>query len=428
MFADKTQSRREFLGSAAKALSAFFMLPAAAALRAEEDPYDSITLPSPVKSVIFLNMVGGMSHVDTFDHKPDSAFAAVDTSIKGLRIAETFKQTAQALSAVSLVRTLRSEDGAHEFGQHLVATGYRFTESQGFPDIPSLGSVIAYARTRRSTGAYFPASIVLNDRGSGGDGGFLGVKYAGFHVSNPQKALQNLLGDNNMPVERLTRREKLLEILNESFFARNPAASYIAWKQMFESALSFMNSDKLSVFDLALMNPALRARFGESRIGSSLALAYRLAEKETPFIQVNVGGWDTHSNNKNKIADICRDLDPALATLLSELKSSGLMSQTLFVLVSEFGRTPEAGGKDGRDHYPKIFTGLIGGGPITGGMVLGETDAKGQKAVKDSWHLKQFLSTVHRAAGIDPEAQLMTPSGRPFPLSPRETRLITELL
>lgn len=428
MFADNAQTRREFLGSAAKALSAFFILPGAAALRAEEDPYDSITLPSPAKSVIFLNMVGGMSHVDTFDPKPDSVFAAVDSAIKGVKISETFRQTAKVLSAVSLVRTLRSEDGAHEFAQHLVHTGYRFTESQGFPDIPSMGSVIAYARTRRSTGAYFPASIIINDRGRGGDGGFLGVKYAGFHVSNPQKALQNLLGDNNMSAERLTRREKLLEILNENFFSRNPAASYIAWKQMFESALSFMNSDKLSVFDLDTMPAAQRARFGASRIGSSLALAYRLAERETPYIQVNVGGWDTHSNNRNKIADICRDLDPALAALLGELKSSGLISQTLFVLTSEFGRTPEVGSKDGRDHYPKIFTGLIGGGPVAGGMVLGETDAKGQKAVKDSWHQKQFLATMHRAAGIDTDAQLMTPSGRPFPLSPRETKLISELL
>ncbi|MBN8222132.1 MAG: DUF1501 domain-containing protein [Spirochaetes bacterium] len=428
MFADRKQSRREFLGSLAKAVSACFVLPAAAALRAEEDPYDTITLPSPVKSVIFLNMVGGMSHVDTFDPKPDSVFAHVDSAIKGVKLAETFKQTAQVLSAVSLVRTLRSEDGAHDFAQHLVHTGYRFTESQGFPDIPSMGSVIAYARTRRDTGPYFPSCIIINDRGRGGDGGFLGVKYAGFHVSNPQKALQNLLGDSNMPAERLTRREKLLGILNDSFFSRNPQASYLAWKQMFESALSFMNSDKLSVFELDKMAPALRAKFGNSRIGSSLALAYRLAERETPYIQVNVGGWDTHSNNRNKISEICRDLDPALATLLGELKSSGLLSQTLFVLTSEFGRTPEVGGKDGRDHYPKIFTGLIGGGPVAGGMVLGETDAKGEKAVKESWHQKQFLATMYRAAGIDCEAQLMTPSGRPFPLSPRETKLISQLL
>lgn len=427
MFTDRTQSRRDFLSGAFKTVAACIALPSLGKLLAEEDPYDAITVASPVKSVIFVNMVGGMSHVDTFDPKPDSSFRAVSSSIAGVKISEALQKTAAQLSAVNLVRTIRSEDGAHDFGQHLVNTGYRFTESQGFPDIPSMGSVVAYARTRKDTGPYFPSNIVINDRGRGGSAGFLGVKYAGFHISNPQRGIQNLIGASQLSSERLTRREKLLEVLNEDFFRRNNPQAYNTWKQMFESALSFMNSDRLGVFDLALMPAKLKASFGETRIGNAFALAYRLAEKQTPFIQINIGGWDTHSNNRAKVADICRDLDPALATLLGELKASGLFSQTLFVLVSEFGRTPDAGGKDGRDHYPKMFSGLIGGGALVKGQVLGETDAKGEKPLKDSWHLKEFLSTMHRAAGIDPEAQLTSSTGRPFPLSPRETRYISAL-
>jgi hypothetical protein len=427
MFTDRRQTRGEFLSGALKALAACIVVPSMGRLLAEEDPYDTITLPTPVKSVIFINMVGGMSHVDTLDPKPNSSFGSVQSSIKGAKISEALKQTAGALSGINLVRTIRSEDGAHQFGQHLVNTGYRFTESQGFPDIPSMGSVIAYARTRKDTGPYFPSYVLVNDRGRGGSAGFLGVKYAGFHISNPQKGIQNLIGSSQLSPERLTRREKLLGILNDDFFRRNNAQAYQTWKQMFESALSFMNSDRLSVFDLELIQPKLRARFGNSRIGNAMALAYRLAEKQTPFIQVNIGGWDTHNNNRAKVADICKDLDPALATLLHELKSSGLMSQTLFVLTSEFGRTPDSGGKDGRDHYPKVFSGLIGGGGLISGQVLGETDAKGEKPVKDSWHLKEFLCTMHRAAGIDSEAQLTNSTGRPFTLSPRETRHISGL-
>lgn len=427
MFTDEIQSRRAFLSGAFKALAACAVLPSIGKLLAEEDPYDTITLPSPVKSVIFINMVGGMSHVDTLDPKPDSSFGSVASSIAGVKISEALQKTAAQLSAVNLVRTLRSEDGAHDFGQHLVNTGYRFTESQGFPDIPTMGSVIAYARTRKDTEPYFPSNIVINDRGRGGSGGFLGVKYAGFHISNPQKGIQNLIGASRLSSERLTRREKLLGVLNEDFFRRNNAQAYTTWKQMFESALSFMNSDRLGVFDLGLMPAKLKASFGDTRIGNAFALAYRLAEKQTPFIQINIGGWDTHNNNRTKVGDICRDLDPALATLLAELKSSGLFSQTLFVLVSEFGRTPDSGGKDGRDHYPKMFSGLIGGGALLKGQVLGETDAKGEKPLKESWHLKEFLSTMHRAAGIDPEAQLTSSTGRPFTLSPRETHYISAL-
>ena len=229
---------------------------------------------------------------------------------------------------------------------------------------------------------------------------------------------------------------ELLGAMSQSQSAVEAVTNVSALGDYYERAFDLLSSDVTRrAFDLSQEPAELRSQYGRNTFGQSCLLARRLVEHGVKLVQVNMGnglfgdyGWDTHSNNRNKISEICRDLDPALATLLGELKSSGLLSQTLFVLTSEFGRTPEVGGKDGRDHYPKIFTGLIGGGPVAGGMVLGETDAKGEKAVKESWHQKQFLATMYRAAGIDCEAQLMTPSGRPFPLSPRETKLISQLL
>lgn len=421
-------SRRAFLQKSLGFLSTMFI---PGITFGGDDAYDDITVPSPVKSVIFFNMEGGMSHVDTLDHKANlSPFSAAQSSVNGINFAESMQKTARELHRIALVRSTWSEDGDHNFAQRLLHTGYRLPQAQAFPDIPSLGAVIAFAKKSKATGSYFPAHVTMGRRaGLAGRGGFLGVKYSAFQVGNldnPVNHLKPAVG--RLSEDRLGRRGKILDLLNDGFQKDFSSKEIDLWKQMFGAAREFAHSEQLDAFDLNKEKPELRARFGQSWIGKACLMARRLAQAEVPFIEIGVGGWDTHKDNQSKVAQICKDMDPAIAALLGELGSSGLLKQTLVVFTSEFGRTPDVGGRDGRDHWPRVWSTLIGGGNIPGGIVVGESDAKGQKPTKRPVHVRELVATIYKAAGVDPEAHPANSMGRPFPLVPRGTNVVSELI
>ena len=398
----------------------------------DDDPYD-IVLPSKVKSVIFINMAGGMSHVDTLDPRTDqSPFGVVNSSIKGIRIGEPFRKTAAQLKHLSMVRSTWSEDGDHGFAQRLLNTGYRMTESAGFPDIPSYGCTIAYGKKKDFQGPYFPSVVTMGQRGGViGQHGFLPIKFSSFHIGNLDNPVNNLSpGGGKISQERLVRREQFLDMLNDNFEKRSNATQVQVWRGMFDSALEFMNSDKLVTFDLSKESATSRRRYGDTWAGKACLMAKRLAESEVPFIQITIGGWDTHNNNRAKIADIMQEGDPAIAALIEDLAGSGLLDQTVFYLSTEFGRTPVVGERDGRDHYPRVWTSLLGGGPIPRGAVFGESDKKAQRPARDdqAYHVRDVTATLYRAAGLDPESTLTTRSGRPFPLVPRNAKIIEPML
>ncbi len=427
-------SRRDFLGAGGGLLAAAAAAPFLPRSLRAEDEYDQFTIPTPVKSVIFLNMAGGMSHIDTLDPKPNlTTFGAVQSSIRGVRVAETLQKTARELNKLAMIRTTWHEDGDHGFAQYLLNSGYRMSEGGGFPDLPGFGSMIAYSRKRNEAEEkYFPSQITMGDRsGMIGRPGFLGVRYAGFHVGNldrPVNHLQPAWG--SYTPERLARREQFLEVVNAGFQRRNSSPNIAYWNRMFEAALDFMNTEKLSVFDISKEPATVRARFGDSWAGKAMLMAKRLAAAEMPFVQITIGGWDTHDNNRERVANICKDLDGAFAALLGELSSSGLLKQTLVVFSTEFGRTPEVGGRDGRDHFPSCWTTLIGGGDIPPGAVIGESNEKGTRERQGSerYHWRDVMATIYRAAGIDHEAHLTNSMGRPLPFVPRSARPIQALL
>lgn len=398
----------------------------------DDDPYD-IVLPSKVKSVIFINMAGGMSHVDTLDPRSNqSAFGTVNSSVKGIQIGEPFRKTAAQLKHLSMIRSTWSEDGDHGFAQKLLNTGYRMTESAGFPDIPSWGCTVAYAKKKDYKGPYFPSVVTLGQRGGViGRHGFLPIRFSSFHIGNVDQPINNLTpAAGRITEERLKRREQFLNLLNDGFESRSQASQVQVWRGMFDSALEFMNSDQLVTFDLSKESAVNRRRYGETWAGKAMLMARRLAQAEVPFIQITIGGWDTHNNNRAKIADIMKEADPAIAALIEDLAGSGLLDQTMFYLSSEFGRTPVVGERDGRDHFPKVWTSLMGGGPVPRGAVFGESDKKAQRPAREdqAYHVRDVTATLYRAAGLDPEQTLTTGSGRPFPLVPRSAKIIESML
>ncbi|XDD46658.1 DUF1501 domain-containing protein [Leptospira sp. WS39.C2] len=397
----------------------------------EETEKESISIPSKIKTVIFIEMMGGMSHVDTLDPKPNSAFSKVNSSISGLSLLEPFSLTAKQLHSIGIIRSTWSEEGDHGFAQMLLGTGYRMTEAMGFPDIPHFGSVIAYAKKANVKSSYFPSYVSIGGRGSkNGNSGFLGINYSGYHVGNVDEPIQHLNPSHGkFSEERILRRKDLVSFMNEEFSKSFPTKEANHWKKMLTAAEEFRNSKDIDSFRISLEDEKTKARYGTTWQGKAMLLARRLAKQEVPFIHISIGGWDTHTGNKAQITKIMKETDMGIASLLEDLNQTGLIKQTLFVLTSEFGRTPDVGSRDGRDHHPKVWSTLIGGGPIDKGFVWGETDELGAKATKpnEAVHVRDLVATIYKAAGVDPDGELTNSFGRPFLLTTKKAKPIEGL-
>ncbi|PJZ88341.1 DUF1501 domain-containing protein, partial [Leptospira levettii] len=280
-------------------------------LHADEDEKEpeSITLPSKVKSVIFIEMMGGMSHVDTLDPKPNSAFSKVPSIISGLSLLEPFSLTAKQLHSIGIIRSTWSEDGDHGFAQMLLGTGYRMTEAMGFPDIPHFGSVIAYAKKSKLKSSYFPSYVSIGGRGGkNGNSGFLGINYSGYHVGNVDEPIQHLNPSyGKYSDERLLRRKDLVSFMNDEFSKTYPSKETKHWKKMLMAAEEFRNSKDIDSFRISLEDEKTKARYGTTWQGKAMLLAKRLAKQEVPFIHISIGGWDTHTGNKAQITKIMKE-------------------------------------------------------------------------------------------------------------------------
>jgi uncharacterized protein (DUF1501 family) len=192
-----------------------------------------------------------------------------------------------------------------------------------------------------------------------------------------------------------------------------------------------MQSREAKAFDLALEPAASRAAYGSSKFGDGCLLARRLVETGVSFVEVTLGGWDTHQNNFERVKTLSGQVDAAAGALVHDLKQRGLLDSTLVVWMGEFGRTPKInsrGPKPGRDHYPRAWTSVLLGGGIKGGQVIGRTDKEGATVEERPVSATDFLATVCEALGIDYLKQNVAPNGRPLRIVDKEARPIKELL
>jgi uncharacterized protein (DUF1501 family) len=188
-----------------------------------------------------------------------------------------------------------------------------------------------------------------------------------------------------------------------------------------------MRSPALAAFDLDREPAAVRAAYGDTRFGRGCLLARRLVENGVRFVQVNLGGFDTHAGNFPAMRGLGAVIDPAIGSLLGDLASSGRLDRTLVLLLSEFGRTPDVNGSAGRDHYPAVFSCLLAGGGIKRGFVLGGTDPEGRRAVDRPVRVADLHATIVDQLGIDPDRRVDTPLGRSMKLIDDGT-VVSELI
>ena len=163
-----------------------------------------------------------------------------------------------------------------------------------------------------------------------------------------------------------------------------------------------MLSKEGKAFDLSQEPASSRAAYGQGKFAEGCLLARRLVEVGIPFVEVTLGGWDTHTDNFDKVKKLSAQVDPAMSALISDLKTRGLLDSTLVIWMGEFGRTPKInkrGAKPGRDHYPKAWSSVLVGGGIKGGQVIGKTDKEGAVVVERPITTLDFMATVCKALG-----------------------------
>jgi uncharacterized protein (DUF1501 family) len=186
-------------------------------------------------------------------------------------------------------------------------------------------------------------------------------------------------------------------------------------------AVKLMRSPALEAFELDKVETSTLNRYGDTVFGRGALLAKRLVEKGVRFVQINRGGYDTHSNNFPAIEAHAEVMDPALSSLIADLAQTGMLKKTLIIMLSEFGRTPKINKDAGRDHWANVFSCFIAGGGIKGGVVHGSSDIDGAEPHDNPVRVPDIHATVCHALGINPDKEVMTPLQRPMKLVDKGT-------
>jgi hypothetical protein len=379
--------------------------------------------PARADAVILLWMGGGMSHIDTFDPKPGTKtggeFAGIRTAIDGVTISEILPTVATQLGHAALVRTLTGESGDHGDATHHVLTSYPRVRELVHP---SLGSIVADQVDRLGD---LPAFVTIG--GQAPSPGYLGQTAEAYFIGEPGQPDPTVTLPEGITLVRSQRRLEVLGRLNEGFAADAKGPLVDAVDGSYAAAVKLMRSPALAAFDLDDEPAAIREAYGDTKFGRGCLLARRLVEQGVRFVQVNLGGFDTHTENFPAMRGLGAVVDPAIGTLLRDLAASGRLDRTLVLVLSEFGRTPDINGSAGRDHYPDVFSGLVAGAGIRRGFVLGATDREGRRAQERPVRLADLHATVCDQLGINPDREVATPLGRPMTLV-NGGRVVNELV
>ncbi|HEU0119671.1 MAG TPA: DUF1501 domain-containing protein [Bryobacteraceae bacterium] len=345
--------------------------------------------PSAGTSCILLTLVGGPSHLDTFDMKPDAPreirgpYRPIRTNVPGIEISEIFPRTARHADKFSIVRSMYHDGPAvHDSGHQLLQTGRAFCNDI---EHPSAGCVTGMLQGDR---AAVPAHILL-PQPIGATGG-------------------------NMP--------------------HGHGAGYLGSRHEPQSA------EAVTAHANLISEPgSVRDRYGRNDFGQNCLLAARLVEAGVRFVTVNMFQtvfdeitWDSHGAKPFSPMTAYRDVvgpmfDMAYSSLLEDLHQRGLLASTMVVAIGEFGRSPRINPSGGRDHWTGCYSALLGGGPLKGGTLLGSSDAHGFEPKDRPTHPAEIVATIYKGLGIPLTTVLPAGNGASFPLLDHGVHPVHEL-
>lgn len=423
-------TRRTFLAGLARSLlgvgaTATFG-PSAIARSLRQDPQAPLVLGrATAKHVIYLFMRGGMSHLDTLDPKPGKAtqgpVEAIPTRADGVLLGQYLPKLATQMDKACIVSSMTSRQGAHQQAQYLMRTSY---ELRGTIQHPSLGAWCHHLAGRHNPA--LPAHVIVGGAADMPGAGFLPPEFAPLPIGSAEDGLQNASLPRGVDEDRFQRRLQRLQQLDRAFAERHRQRAVAAYGKAYEEAVGLMRSSDLAAFDLELESSTMQLAYGDTPFGAGCLLARRLVEHGVRYVEIVSDGWDTHADNFDRIGDLMPAVDQGVAALLADLDARGLLQQTLVVLTSEFGRTPDIGQDQGRDHYPQAFSALLAGGGVRGGRRVGGTDAEGRRVITEPTSIQDLNATIAYACGLPLDHVVTSPSGRPFKVADKGQPL-TEL-
>ncbi len=414
---DSDISRRRFVNNAAKSflgVSALAGLPGTS--RAAGAGASPLRQVATAKRVIYLYMSGGMSHLDTLDPKAGGEVMGptkqVRTAVDNLVVSDNLPLLGKHAEKLCVVNSMTSTQGAHKQGNYYMHTSYELRSSIRHP---AMGAWML--KFQGSANPAIPGNVMIGNDSTHPGSGFFESSLSPLMIQDPEAGLQNSTMRGGFTDESFDFHRNLAAKLDAPFVAKYDQKNVRAYTDMYDDAVKLMRSRDLAAFDISDEPDGLKERYGKNPFGQGCLLARRLVENDVNFVEVSFGGWDTHNSNFVNVPDQARVLDAALSTLLLDLERRGMIDDTLVVLATEFGRTPEINVNEGRDHHPQAFSCLLAGGGITGGRVYGKTDERGAKIVENPVKIPDLNATIGYALGLPLDQVLFSPSMRPFTLA-----------
>ena len=435
------QSRREFLQNSGLGFGALALgdLLSRESVAGESAGATLSARPShfvgKAKSVIFLFMQGGPSHLETFDPKPmmkkfdgqllpdslqnfdlaqintaDSTVMAPQFSFQkygqsGQEISGIFPHLSRHADKMAIIRSMYHDLFIHGSAIVMMHSG---TQLLGHP---SAGAWVVYGLGCQNDN--LPAFIAMTDKIFRGGtamygSGYLPAVYQGTDVQTEGALIENLARHQNISAAEQRLMLDQINAWNQQHLMTRPGDSRLD-ARIANYELAFrMQAAAPELIDLSGETEATRKLYGideepSARFGKMCLMTRRMVERGVRYVQLVSNGWDTHSNNKTRHVRQSQKVDRPIAGLISDLDQRGLLESTLLVWVGEFGRTPIRQRNNGRDHHPYGFSAWMAGGGIVGGKTIGATDDFGFNAIEDKVHVNDLHATMLGLMGIDHE-------------------------
>jgi Protein of unknown function (DUF1501) len=408
-------NRRRFLTAAS-------LLPLAPALsRAAAVP------AGKVEHCIMLWLGGGMAQMDTFDPKPQmgdgkkvpgSYYPSIGTAVKDVTVCEHLARTAPLMDRVTVLRTVHHD----VVDEHAAAVNRMHTGRpvSGTVLYPSLGSLFVHGRGRLNEKV--PPYVLMGYPSPSRGPGFLGTKAGYLYLTDTESGPAGLTPPEGVSRERQARRLALLRKLRASAQSAGTPEGTADFEAAQEESFRLAGPEFMSVFDLKSERADLRESYG-GEFGQRCLLARRLVQRGVRFIEVahnmnfvNGTGWDTHQKGQLNQHVLIRELDAALAALITDLEQQQLLEKTLIVVSSEFGRPPEFDSGGGRGHQPACFSVVLAGGGLRHRGAWGQSDDLAKTIVSDPVNVPGLFATILASAGIAAD-KVLHDGDRPVPVT-----------